>query len=57
MMMIELLHHNGAMLSTGPGKTGLSVAIEIESARHQPTRYESFPDFDVYDFALPCNVA
>jgi hypothetical protein len=53
---VELIHHHGAVLSAVSGKIALSVAVEMEPARHHPAGYGLFPDSGADYPALPCNV-
>ncbi len=54
---LELIHHHRAMLSTMSSQVSLSIAIDIETARHQSSGHGLLPDSGAHHLALPLDVA
>ncbi len=54
---VELIHHQGAMLSAVACKVTLAIAIQIETARHYPAGDGSLKDGGADYLALPLDIA
>ena len=54
---VELIDHHCAMFSAMSLQVTLAIAIEIETARHQPSRHRLLPDSGANHLALPLDVA
>ena len=54
---VELIHHQGAMLSAVPCKVALAIAIQVETARHHPSGDGSLKDSSADYLALPLDIA
>jgi len=57
MVRIHLVDEYGAVLPAVTGEIGLHITIDIELARHSPSRNRIFPDGGPDRFAVPCHVA
>jgi hypothetical protein len=54
---VELIHHQGAMLSAVPCKVALAIAIQVETARHYPPGDGLLKDGSADYLALPLDIA
>ena len=54
---VELIHHDGAIFSAVSPQVALPIAIEVETARHDPAGDRPLEDSGVYYFALPGDIA
>ena len=54
---IELIDHQGAMLSAVPCQVSLSVPVEVETPRHDSAGDRLLPNGSVDYFALPLDIA
>src|SRR5262249_46556880 len=57
MIGVHLINKHCALLATVTGEIALGVTINIERARHSPSRDRKFPDCGADGFAVPCHLA
>jgi hypothetical protein len=53
----DLIHENGALLTTVPGQVPLTISLDIQPADSTAARHRIFPDRGMYRAPLPRNVA
>jgi hypothetical protein len=53
----NLVHENGALLTTVPGQVPLTISLDIQPANSTTARHRIFPDRGMYRAPLPRNVA